>query len=279
MMAETQRTIPKLGILAGGGELPARIVAACEADARPYFIVALTGAASPDLVSRRPHAWLRIGRAAEMLRQLRLNGVAEIVMAGAVKRPTWWSLRPDWPTLKFYVRIGRRAFRDDSLLRAAIGAIEAEGFRVVGAESLLHDMLAPAGPLGAVLPDAAALADIAVGLTAARELGAADRGQAVVVQGGHVLAKEGNAGTDALIAGVKSLQGSGPGGVLVKTAKPGQERRADLPTIGPRTVAACADAGLIGIAIEAGSTILIDRAAIVAAADRAGIFVIGVAAP
>jgi hypothetical protein len=66
---------------------------------------------------------------------------------------------------------------------------------------------------------------------------------------------------------------------LVKTAKPGQERRADLPTIGPRTVAACADAGLIGIAIEAGSTILIDRAAIVAAADRAGIFVIGVAAP
>lgn len=269
----------KLGILAGGGELPARIVAACEAEHRAYFIVALLGAAEPDLVSGRPHVWLHIGQAAALLRVLRQNGVAEIVMAGAVKRPTWWSLRPDWPALKFYARIGRRAFRDDSLLRAAIHTIEAEGFRVVGAETLLHDMLAPVGPLGRILPDAAALADIVIGLAAAREHGARDRGQAVVVQAGRVLAKEADAGTDDLIARVKSLQAKGPGGVLVKTAKPGQERRADLPTIGPRTVSACATAGLSGIAIEAGSTILIDRDAIAVSADHAGIFVIGVTVP
>jgi DUF1009 family protein len=132
--------------------------------------------------------------------------------------------------------------------------------------------LAPLGPLGAHTPDAAAKADIATGLAAARAHGARDLGQAVIAQHGRVVGVEDRDGTDALIR-----RGNGQGGVLVKLAKPGQERRADLPAIGPATIAAVAAAGLRGIAIEAGATLVLDREAVIAAADRAGIFVVGVA--
>ncbi len=112
----------------------------------------------------------------------------------------------------------------------------------------------------------------------ARALGALDVGQAVVVQQGMVLGVEAIEGTDALIARCGPLRRAGGGGVLVKLAKPGQERRADLPTVGPRTVTNAAASGLRGIAVEAGSTLMIDRAAVVAAADAAGLFVVGIAA-
>jgi DUF1009 family protein len=108
-------------------------------------------------------------------------------------------------------------------------------------------------------------------------LGALDVGQAAVVQQGIVLGVEAVDGTDALLARCGPLRRDGPGGVLVKVAKPGQDRRADLPTIGPQTVAAAAAAGLSGIAVEAGATFVADRTAVAAAADRAGLFVVGVA--
>jgi len=268
----------KLGIVAGAGELPARLIAACRAESRPFFVLALKGAADPELVAGVPHAWIRIGQGGEGLRLLRANGVSELVLAGGVRRPSPWALWPDWRAVKFFFGIGLKALGDDGLLRAIIKALEGEGFHVVGAESILKSALAPLGRLGRLGPDPAAEADIALGIREARKLGARDRGQAVVVQQGAVLATEDSTGTDALIARVKGLKRPGPGGVLVKTAKPAQERRADLPTIGPNTIEEAAASGLRGIAVEAGATMLIDRAAIVAVADRAGIFVVGVAA-
>jgi lipid-A-disaccharide synthase len=268
----------KLGIVAGSGELPARLIAACRSEARPFFVLALKGAADPALVANVPHAWIRIGQGGEGMRLLRANGVGELVLAGGVRRPSPWALWPDWRAVKFYFNIGLKALGDDGLLRSVIKALEAEGFHVVGAETILKSALAPLGPLGRVHPDKRAEADIALGMREARKLGARDRGQAVVVQQGVVLAAEDKAGTDALIARVKTLKRPGPGGVLVKAAKPGQDRRADLPAIGPDTVAEAVDSGLIGIAVESYATLLIDRPAIVAAADRAGIFVVGVAA-
>lgn len=141
----------------------------------------------------------------------------------------------------------------------------------------MADAVAPVGLLGAVAPDAAAQADIEHGVTVARALGALDIGQAVVVQQGMVLGVEAIEGTDALIERCGALRREGGGGVLVKIAKPGQDRRADLPTIGVRTVETAASAGLVGIAVAAGSALLVNRAAITAAADRAHIFVVGVA--
>jgi len=147
----------------------------------------------------------------------------------------------------------------------------------------VHDLLgslpAPEGPIGAITPDAQASADIERGFEVAHALGAVDVGQGVVVQQGIVLGLEAVEGTDALIERAGRLQREGPRGVLVKTAKPGQERRADLPTVGVATVEACARAGLRGIAVEAGMALIIDRSAVAAAAERAGLFVVGIKRP
>jgi len=268
--------VGKLGILAGAGDLPRRMIAACRKADRDFFVLAFKGEADIDSLGDAPHATVRLGAAGEGFRLLHEAGVAEIVFAGGLKRPTVMSLRPDWRAAKFFARIGYRALGDNGLLSAVIAEIESEGFKVVGAETILADDLAPRGVFGRVAPDAQAEADIAHGLTVARALGALDIGQAVVIQQGLVLGVEAIEGTDALLARCRDLGREGPGGVLVKIAKPGQERRADLPTIGVRTVRAARDAGLRGIAVEAGSTIVIDRAGIVVAADEAALFVIGV---
>jgi hypothetical protein len=129
----------------------------------------------------------------------------------------------------------------------------------------------------ALAPDADALRDIALGIEVAGRLGDLDIGQAAIVQQGLVLGVEAVEGTDALIARCAGLKRPGRGGILVKVKKPGQERRADLPTIGPHTVRLAAETGIAGIAVQAGHCLIIERAEVIAAADRAGLFVIGVA--
>jgi UDP-2,3-diacylglucosamine hydrolase len=264
----------RLGIIAGSGALPRRLVDSCRAVGRDIFVLALEGAAEPQSLEGVPHAWCRLGAAAEGLALLRQNQVSELVLAGGVRRPSLGALRPDWRAAKLFARIGYRALGDNGLLSGVVEELEREGFRVIGADQLLVDGLAAEGPLGKSRPDAQAIADIEQGLRIARALGALDIGQAVVVQQGLVLGVEAIEGTDALLRRCARLRREGPGGVLVKIEKPGQERRADRPTIGPRTVALGAAAGLCGIAVEAG-TIILDRDEVAAAADRAGLFVVG----
>lgn len=266
---------PKLGIVAGSGDLPQRIADAARAAGREIFILGLEGFAQPSL----PNAWVRLGAAAQGLEILRAAGVTELVLAGGVRRPSLLALRPDLRTARFVAKVGMRALGDDGLLRAVVAELESEGFRVVGADTVLDSALAPEGIIGKIMPDDVARGDIARGVAAARALGALDIGQAVVVQQGAVLGVEGAEGTDALVARCAALALEGPGGVLVKMAKPGQERRTDLPTIGPATVAQAAASGLRGIAVEAGAALLLDRARIVAEADARGLFVVGVPAP
>ena len=270
---------PKLGILAGEGDLPLRIIEACRAEGRELFVLALSGEAEAQRFDGVPHASVRLGAAAEALRLLRENGVAELVLAGRVKRPSLAALRPDWRAAKLFARIGLRVLGDNGLLTAVIQELETEGFRVVGVDALLQPLLAEEGTLGGIAPDEQARADVARGLEVARALGGVDVGQSVVVQQGIVLGVEAAEGTDALVERAGGLRLEGPGGVLVKIAKPGQERRADLPVIGVATVVSCAKAGLGGIAVEAGAALVIDRARVIEAADRAGLFVLGIKAP
>ena len=270
---------PKLGILAGRGELPARIIQACRETGRDYFVIAFEEQTAPETVAGAPHAWVRLGAAGSALQRLRDAGVEELVMAGGVRRPSLSALRPDAWAVKVLAKKGGKALGDDGLLSALVTALEDEGFRMVGADDVVSDLLAPQGLLGAIVPEAEAKADIALGIEVALGLGALDVGQAVVVQQGLVLGVEAAEGTDALIERCAGLRRSGFGGVLVKVKKPGQERRADLPTIGVPTVTAVAAAGLSGIAVEAGGTLVMDRIAVAAAADRAGVFVIGVPVP
>src|SRR5947209_15273994 len=269
----------RLGIVAGCGELPRRLVECCCAAGRDVFVLALEGAAEPATVEGVPHAWCRLGAAATGLALLRENHVTELVLAGGIRRPSLSALRPDWRAAKLFARIGYRALGDDGLLSAVVKELEREGFRVIGADRLLDDASLPEGPLGQVRPDARAEADIDHGLRLARAIGALDIGQAVVVQQGLVLGVEAIEGTDGLLRRCAGLRRDGPGGVLVKTAKPGQEQRVDRPTIGVQTVILAVEAGVRGIAAEAGATLIVDRAEIIRAADLAGLFVVGVAAP
>lgn len=267
---------PKLGIVAGGGSLPRRLTDLCRAEQREFFVLALEGHADPALLGDVPHCWVRMGEAGAIFQHLRDAGAEEVVMAGPVRRPSLREIRPDWRGTKFLAKIGLAALGDDGLLRAVIREFEEEGFRIVGIDDLLGGVLAPSGPLGAERPDEVAEIDIARGLAVVRGLGALDVGQAVVVQGGIVLAVEAAEGTDGLLARSGALRLEGPGGVLVKAAKPQQDRRADLPTVGPGTIRAAAAAGLRGIAIEAGNVIVVDREQLVQEADRSGLFVVGV---
>jgi DUF1009 family protein len=266
-----------LGIIAGGGTLPAQVAAAGRAAGRAVFLVGLHGHAEPAVLAPYPHVLLRIGAAGAILAALREQGCRDLVLIGRVRRPSVAALRPDTDGARLLARIGRAMFSgDDGLLAAVIRVLGEEGFRVLGAHEVLGAALAPAGLLGRLAPDAAARMDIARGIAVAQALGAADVGQGCVVQQGLVLAVEAIEGTDAMLARAASLARPGPGGVLVKLVKPGQDRRADLPTIGPETVRAAAAAGLRGIAVEAGGTLLAERASLGGAADEAGIFLLGV---
>jgi DUF1009 family protein len=266
----------RLGVLAGGGELPVRVIEACRASGRDVFVLAFEGQTDPATVEGTAHAWVRLGAVGDAFRQLRQAGVAEVVLAGPVRRPSLEDLRPDWRGAMFLARVGARAFGDDGLLSAVVKELETEGFRVIGADDVFASLRTPDGRCGAHSPDAAAEVDIARAVAVLRALGPLDVGQAVVVQQGVVLGVEAIEGTDALLDRCASLRREGRGGVLVKIAKPGQERRVDLPTIGAATVSRAAAAGLRGIALEAGRSLIIDRAAVVRAADEAGLFVVGI---
>lgn len=264
-----------LGILAGGGDAPKRLLTVLDEINRPYTLVCIEGQADVDLPQGRPHTWLPLGAGAAARDVMRAAGAHEIVMIGRVRRPSLFELKPDLYTMQKLVQIGFAMLGDDGLLRGIAKVIEAEGFRVVGIQNVFADLLTPAGQLGAVAPTAQDMQDVLRGVTVARQLGTVDVGQAAVVQHGMVLGVEAVEGTDALIARAGILKRGGGGGVLVKLCKPQQDRRFDLPALGPQTVAHMAAAGLAGIAVEAGASLLIDRPATLAAADAAGIFLLG----
>ncbi|MFN0075672.1 MAG: LpxI family protein [Prosthecobacter sp.] len=265
-----------LGIIAGGGVMPLRVATAARAAGRDVFLVGLDGFAEADLLAPFPHAFARIGAAGRIVELLRANEVRDLVLVGAVRRPGLFDLRPDVEGAKMLARIGKAAFAgDDGLLRAVIKVLGEHGFKVVGVHEVLKEALGPLGLLTRTEPDAQALADIARGTEVARKLGEADVGQGCVVQLGLVLAVEAIEGTDAMLARCGPLRRAGVGGVLVKVVKPGQERRADLPTIGVHTVRNAADAGLRGIAFDAGGTLFADRDEAIALADSVGLFILG----
>ncbi len=265
--------LPKLGIIAGRGALPGLLISACKASGRAHHVLGLTGFA--DTATLPVDTWLKITDVGKAFAALKSSDCKEIVLAGGVRRPNISELRFDLKGAGFFARIAGRALGDDGLLSAVIAEIEREGFKVVGADSILTHLLAPSGVLGRHQPDDDALTDMARGFEVARILGAADVGQAVVVQQGIVLGVEAAEGTDALLARCRDLKMDAPGGVLVKAKKPEQERRADLPTVGVTTVHNAHAAGLRGIAVEAGHTLMIGLDDIIAAADQLGLFVVG----
>ncbi len=268
---------PRLGIIAGGGTLPQRIATACLDRGQAPYVAALSGHCAPETVAGLDHGWFDLAGIGHITEALRRAGCRDVVFAGSVGRPDIARLKPDWQGIKLLPRVIAAAARgDDAILKVLVGYLEELGFRVVSAEDCLGtDALAAVGPLGRLVPDAAARQDIDRAVAIARALGALDVGQGAVVRDLVVLGVEAVEGTDALLARAGGLAPPGRGGVLVKLPKPGQERRVDLPTIGVATVENAAAARLAGIAVEAGGTLVLDRPAVAETADRLGLFVIG----
>lgn len=271
----------KLGLIAGGGDLPAAVAARCDAEGRAVFVVRLVGFADPHLM-RWPGAEFGMAQIGAILKALKSEGCAAVCLAGIVNRPDFKTLKPDLKGASLLPGIIAAATKgDDALLRKILSVFEAEGFAVEGADDILGGETLPNGALGRVSPTPEQLSDLKKALHVAEKSGELDIGQGAVVVDGLVLAVEAQEGTDAMLSRVADLPADLRGsaaerkGALGKAPKPIQDLRVDMPVIGPRTVELAAAAGLAGIGGVSGRLILIDRAAIIEAADRYGLFVWG----
>lgn len=272
-----------LAIICGGGSFPGAVAEAVARRGRRPVMFGIRGWAEAAVIERYPHHWIAIGQAGRFFRLARAADCREVLFIGTVLRPPIGALRLDWTTLRLLPRV-IRAFRggDDKLLSGVAGVAESGGLRVVGVKDVAPEIFVPEGQLGRHAPSARDRSDIARALKVIAALGPFDVGQAAVVADGHVLAVEGVEGTDHLLGRIAEMRKLGRVtvplgvGVLVKAPKPGQDRRFDLPSIGPRTVENAARAGLAGIAVAAGSTMMAEPEVATAAADRERLFFVGV---
>ncbi len=269
----------KLGIITGGGALPLKLAAACRNKDIPTFLIRLEGAADK-AADEFSGADCAIGEAGKIIRLLKEEACDAVAMAGVVKRPDFKSIKADWRGAALLPRIISAAARGDgALLNVLVDTLEAEGFTVVGADDVAVELAAGHGTFTSIAPTTEQLSDIRKAAAVVAALGPFDVGQGAVVANGLVLAVEAAEGTDAMLARVGELpsatRGGPRSGVLVKRPKPGQEVRVDLPTIGAQTVRLAADAGLAGIAVEAGRALFLDEEEAVAIAHERGLFVYG----
>lgn len=253
-----------LAVIAGRGRLPEALV-----DALPDRPIVCAMSHSPPDRIRADHTF-SIERLGNFLRWLRRRGVTELCMAGAVTRPQPRLSRLSFASLRLLPMILRALKQgDDGALRAAIAVIEAAGVRVVGAHELVPALLPPAGVPTRAKPSDAVRRDIGLGDRVSDEQGASDLGQSCVLGQGCVLARETQAGTDAML---RALDENARGAVFYKASKPTQERRVDMPVVGPDTARACIDTGLSGMVVEAGGVLVLDREALIEALDAEGLF-------
>jgi hypothetical protein len=273
-----------MAVICCGGSLPYAVADAAVAHGRRAVLFPVRGIADPGRVERYPHHWVALGQFGRFARMAKAEGCRDVVFIGSLIRPALTQIRFDTATLRLLPRLVS-AFRggDDHLLSAIGRIFEDNGFRILGAHDVAPNILLPEGRLGRVSPGERDRADIARGLAVLEAMSPFDIGQAVAVAGNHVLAVEAAEGTDAMLARIADLRQSGRlrapagSGVLVKAPKRGQDRRFDLPSIGPRTVEGVVRAGLAGIAVVAGGTIVAEPQRLIALANDARIFVIGIA--
>jgi len=273
----------RLAIVAGSGQLPLYVANAAREMGEDPFIVRLRDDSRFDW-SGFDNAVISVGDVAGLGRLLRDNRVDRVVLSGAVaRRPEWREIRPTVAILLKLPSIVKTLLSggDDAVLQMVIKIIGTLGAKVIGAHEIAPGLLATTGAFGTQKPAEDDLKDIRKAAEAALALGKLDVGQGAVSVGGRIVALEGVEGTDAMLLRVAALRAEGRisprrRGVLVKLCKPQQDIRADLPTIGIETVENAQKAGLAGIAVEAGRALVLDRDAMLKAADQAGIFVCGI---
>jgi DUF1009 family protein len=272
-----------LAIICGGGSFPGAVADAVARSGRRPVMFGIKGWAEASVIERYAHHWIAIGQAGRFFRLARMENCRDVLFIGTLLRPPLRQLRLDWQTIRLLPRV-ISAFRggDDKLLSGVAGVAETGGLRVVGVKDVAPEVFVPEGVLGRHQPSERDRTDIAQALKMMAALGPFDVGQAAVVVDNHVLAVEAAEGTDNMLLRIAELRRLGrvtsPSGtgVLVKAPKPGQDRRFDLPSIGPRTIELLARAGLAGLAVTAGSTMIAESHEVTAAADRERVFIVGV---
>lgn len=282
MPAPDQAETRRIALIAGNGSLPGQIADALCAAGRDFRVVAIRGEADARTRAKADTelGWGEIGRLYAFLKS---TGCRDILLIGGVtRRPDFTSVLGDLGTLKRLPTIIRAlSGGDDSLLTKVIRLFEDEGYRVVGIKDVAPQLLASSGVLGRVQPGKDDWRDVELALKATEKLGELDIGQAAVAVAGRVIALEGAEGTDSMLERCADLKQTGRvrtkgrAGVLVKTAKPNQDLRVDLPAVGPMTIELALAAGLAGIAVEAHGALIAERDETLRKADAAGLFLIG----
>jgi DUF1009 family protein len=274
-----------VGLLAGWGRFPWAFAQKAHALGLPVVCVGLRGAADPGLAAlARKFYWCSPARMGRMIRLFKREGVERVVMAGKVQKANlmhrpWklFTLMPDWRTIRFWYMRRRRDNRDDTLLLGLIAEFARDGLHFDSALDYCPELLVRPGTLTRRAPTAREQADVTFGWELAKEMGRLDVGQSVAIKDRSVLAVEAIEGTDRAIARAGELCRAG-GFVVVKVAKPQQDMRFDVPTVGCSTVETLHRAGGRVLAIEAGRTIVLDQAQTVALADRYGVSIVALEA-
>ena len=269
----------KLGIISGGGRLPCDVARAAMADGRAVHMIGIEGEAN-DSITAFPHDWVKWGEIGKLFATLSRENCSEVVIIGPVSRPDLSKVRMDLGALKLLPFIMTlKSGGDDSLLSKIVGLFEEKGHKVCSVLDVVPALAADPGDMTRFRPNKTNLQDMRKGLQLVKAMGAFDVGQAAVVVNGHVIALEGAEGTDKMLeraAGLGQWGRKGRHGVLVKVPKPQQDRRIDLPTIGPQTIERALAARLAGIVVAAGETVMASKEATLAAAEKAALFVHGV---
>ena len=266
----------KIAIIAGGGRLPEMLIQNCLDQVQDFVVIIFKGQPAPDVTLPKANlVQLPLGAVGKTVSTMKEAGVQEVIMAGNLEKPSLFDLKPDIKGAKFLASLA--SHHDDALLTSICGFLEKEGFSVVAPHDVFPDLLAKEGLYGDVKPSDADLADMKAGFKAIEALGALDIGQAAIVKDKVVLGVEGVEGTDGLIERCAAHRGKkNKGGILVKSTKPNQDERVDMPTVGPETINLLQNYGYKGLAIKAGKTLVVDAERMVKTADHAKIFIIGV---
>lgn len=265
-----------VGLIAGFGRLPIEVARGAREGGRQVVAIGLRGLTDIALEDEVDSLlWVHLGEVEPMLACFREAGVSKLTMVGNVPKTFLWKrpelVKPDARTLRALRGLVDR--KDDTLLGIIADLFEEEGFSFLGQAELAPSLLADVGVLGSVEPGPEELADIRFGWPIAKAIGGLDVGQTVVVRGRAVLALEAVEGTDEAVKRGCAL--GEPGASVVKVAKPAQDMRFDMPTIGPRTLAVLAEGKARALAVEAGKTLVLEREVLLAEADRHGIAVVG----
>ncbi len=274
--------IERVAIFTGRGSLPREIADSLREKGSEPFLIGIKTEYEPWIKSF-DHVMLHWGQFSRFFRSMKQAGVTHILFAGGLTRPKINLLKVDFGAFRFLTKVlGLMLAGDNTLLSGLIKEIERNGVKVLGAHEVMPELLATSGIIAGKKPSAKARKNMERAVEACAKLGELDIGQAAIAVGGRVVALEGIEGTDEMLRRVSELRKSGRlaesgcHGVLVKTMKPQQDMRADLPAIGPQTIQNAHEAGLAGVAVEAGHSLILEREQTLALARKHGVFIFGV---